>query len=76
MKEYKGIIKNIIVADDSIDTKITFIVRVGFKELTITENHSVEFINLHINDEVIVREDMVLNKKTYSILLEGEDYDD
>lgn len=75
MKEYRGIIKNIIVNDNSVDSKITFIVKVGFRMLSITMDNSINSI-FNINDEVIVVEDKVLGNKTYNIYHKGDDYND
>ena len=76
MREYKGIIKDIIVEDSSIDKYITFIVKVGFRMLKITLDNSIKTINFRINEEVIVVEDKVLGKKSYNIFHKGDDYND
>ena len=76
MREYKDIIKDIIVEDSSIDKYITFIVKVGFRMLKITLDNSIKTINFRINEEVIVVEDKVLGKKSYNIFHKGDDYND
>ena len=60
MKEYKGIIKDIIVNENSIDNNITFIVKIGLKLYLIIEKNTINTINLTIGEEVIVKEDIVL----------------
>ena len=73
MKEYKGIIKDIIVNENSIDDNITFIVKIGLKLYPIIEKNTINTINLTIGEEVIVKEDIVLGKKELHISHKGDD---
>lgn len=73
MKEYNGIIKNIIINESNLDI-ISFIVKVGLKTTSITLDNTPNLINLHIGDEVTIIEDQILKNKSYSIIRKGDDY--
>ena len=73
MKEYKGIIKDIIVNENSIDNNITFIVKIGLKLYNIEEKNTINTINYSIGEEVIVKEDIVLGKRELHLYHKGDD---
>ena len=73
MKEYKGIIKDIIINENSIDNTITFIVKIGLKLYSIEEKNTINTINFSIGEEVLIKEDIVLGNKVLHLYHKGAD---